>query len=333
MEDKVFIIAEAGVNHNGNFDCAKQLVNVAAESGADAVKFQTFISENCVSKWADKAKYQMETTGKTETQLDMIRKLELSFAEFTELKIYCESKNIIFMSTPFDIDSANFLYKMNLDVLKIPSGEITNYPLIKRIGEFRKRVIMSTGMCNLFEIRSAIEVLQGQGTQSISLLHCNTQYPTPMKDVNLRAMLQLKEEFNLPIGYSDHTMGVEVPIAAVAMGASIIEKHFTLSKDMEGPDHRASLEPFELKNMVECIRNIEKALGKKEKKVTNSEKENLYIARKSIVAAMPIRAGEVFTKENLTVKRPGMGISPMRWNEVIGKIANKNYEADEMIQL
>ncbi len=333
MADKVFVIAEAGVNHNGSFDCAKQLVDVAVESGADAVKFQTFISEKCVSRWADKASYQIETTGKTETQLDMIKKLELSFAEFTELKKYCMFKNIIFMSTPFDIDSANFLYKMDLDVFKIPSGEITNYPLIKRIGQFRKHVIMSTGMCDLAEIRSAIEILQEQRTKNISLLHCNTQYPTPMEDVNLRAMLQLKEKFNFPIGYSDHTMGIEVPIAAVAMGASIIEKHFTLSKDMEGPDHRASLEPDELKKMVECIRNIEKALGRKEKKVTNSEKENMYIARKSIVAATSIKAGEVFTEENLTAKRPGMGISPMRWNEVIGRVANKDYETDEMIQL
>lgn len=333
MINKSFIIAEAGVNHNGNLDYAKKLIDVATESGADAVKFQTFISEKCISKWADKASYQKSTTGETEGQLAMVKKLELSFAEFVELKEYCKAKNIIFMSTPFDIESADFLNEIKVEIFKIPSGEITNYPLIKKIGQFKKSVIMSTGMCNLEEIREAIGILREQGTKNISLLHCNTQYPTPMEDVNLKAMLRMRDEFNLPIGYSDHSKGIEVPIAAVALGAAIIEKHFTLSKEMEGPDHRASLEPEELKKMVESIRNIEKALGVREKLVTNSEKENLQVVRKSIVAAVPIKKGDIFTEENITVKRPGTGLSPMRWNEVLGKSANKNYEADEIICL
>lgn len=333
MIDKTFIIAEAGVNHNGSLECARQLVDIAAESGADAVKFQTFISEKCISLWADKAEYQKSTTNASESQLDMVKKLELSFDEFAELKRYCELKSIIFMSTPFDLDSADFLNQIGLDIFKIPSGEITNYPLIKKIGQFRKKVILSTGMSNLDEIREAIEVLREQGTKNISLLHCNTQYPTPMTDVNLRAMLQLKDTFHLPVGYSDHTMGIEVPIAAVALGASIIEKHFTVSRDMEGPDHKASLEPNELKNMVEGIRNIEKALGTPEKKVTDSEEENISVARKSIIAAAPIKKGEIFTENNITVKRPGTGISPMKWREVLGKTAIKDFEVDELIHL
>ena len=235
------------------------------------------------------------------------------------------------MSTPFDLDSADFLDEINVNIIKIPSGEITNYPLIRKIGQFKKKVIMSTGMCNLEEISKAIEILKEQGTDNIALLHCNTQYPPPLEDFNLRAMLRMKEEFNLPIGYSDHSKGIEVPIAAVALGAVIIEKHFTLSKEMEGPDHRASLEPDELKKMVEGIRNVEKALGIGEKVVTNSEKDNLQVVRKSIVAAVPIKIGDIFTEENITVKRPGTGLSPMRWNEVLGKSANKNYEVDELI--
>lgn len=333
MSDKVLVIAEAGVNHNGNMDCAKRLVDVAGECGADAVKFQTFVSENCISRWADKAAYQKNTTGETENQLAMVKKLELTFAQFTELKSYCESKKIIFLSTPFDIESADFLYQLGLDIFKIPSGEITNYPLLKRIGQFGKKVIMSTGMCTLPEIRAAVELLKGQGTESISLLHCNTQYPTPMEDVNLRAMLRMQDEFGLPVGYSDHTNGIEVPIAAAALGASVIEKHFTLSREMEGPDHRASLEPDELKKMTESIRNIEKALGVQEKLVTDSERENLAVVRKSIVAAVPIKCGEVFTESNITTKRPGTGISPMRWNEMLGTIADRDFEEDELICL
>lgn len=333
MNNKVFIIAEAGVNHNGSLDNAKKLIDVAAESKADAVKFQTFISEKCISKGTEKANYQKAATGDADDQLEMGKKLELSFDEFRELKDYCEQKQIIFMSTPFDENSAEFLNMLQLDTFKISSGEITDYLLLKKIGQFKKNVIISTGMCDLTDIKNAIEVLKEQGTENISLLHCNTQYPTPMEDVNLRAMLQLKKKFQLPVGYSDHTQGIEVSIAAVALGASIIEKHFTLSREMEGPDHKTSLEADELKKMIQSIRNIEKALGSEEKKVTDSERENIYIARKSIVAALPIRKGDIFSEVNLTVKRPGTGISPMRWKEILGKASNKDYEIDEMIQI
>lgn len=333
MSDNVLIIAEAGVNHNGDIKLAKELIDAAAESKADAVKFQTFISENCISKGAAKAKYQEKMTGSDESQLEMIKKLELSFDNFIELKEYCGKKNIVFLSTPFDLTSADFLNDIGLETFKIPSGEITNYPLLKKIGSFQKKVIMSTGMCVIDEIRNAIDVLKSEGTNDISLLHCNTQYPTPMNDVNLNAMLTLKKEFGLPVGYSDHTKGIEVPIAAVALGARIIEKHFTIDRNLQGPDHKASLEPHELKDMVCCIRNTEKALGSGEKVVTDSEKENMAIARKSIVALKPIKIGEVFTEDNLTVKRPGTGISPMRWNEVLGRASDRNYDVDEMIQI
>lgn len=331
--EKVLIIAEAGVNHNGDIQLAKQLVDVAVESKADAVKFQTFISEKCIVKGANKAKYQEETTGNDEDQLEMVKKLELPYEAFIELKEYCGKKHIIFMSTPFDLESADFLNRIELEIFKIPSGEITNYPLLKKVGQFQKRVIMSTGMSSIDEIRSAITVLNGEGTTDISLLHCNTQYPTPIEDVNLRAMLTLKKEFGVSVGYSDHTKGIEVPIAAVAMGAEIIEKHFTLDKNLPGPDHKASLEPNELACMIDGIRNIEKALGSYEKKVTDSEWENIAIARKSIVALKTIKKGEIFTEENLTVKRPGTGISPMRWNEILGKVSDKDYHEDEMIRL
>lgn len=331
--DKVFIIAEAGVNHNGDIQLAKELIDVAAESRADAVKFQTFISEKCIVKGTSKAKYQEETTGNDEDQLDMVKKLELPYDAFVELKEYCDKKQIMFMSTPFDLESADFLNGVGLETFKIPSGEITNYPLLKKIGQFQKKVIMSTGMSTINEIQSAITILNDEGTSDISLLHCNTQYPTPMEDVNLRAMLTLKKEFGVPVGYSDHTKGIEVPIAAVAMGAKIIEKHFTLDKNLPGPDHKASLEPGELQSMVVSIRNIEKALGSFEKKVTSSERDNMSIARKSIVAMRPIKKGEVFTEENLTVKRPGTGISPMRWNEILGKVSGKDYREDEIIQI
>ena len=333
MKDKVFVIAEAGVNHNGNIQLAKKLIDVAVESKADAVKFQTFISENCISKYAVKAAYQEKTTDANESQLEMIKKLELPFEAFKELKEYCEKRQIMFMSTAFDLDSVDFLNKIGLEIFKIPSGEITNYPLLKRIGQYKKRVIMSTGMCTMEEIEDAIDVLNSEGTTDISLLHCNTQYPTPMEDVNLRAMLTLKKQFGMPIGYSDHTNGIEIPIAAVAMGATIVEKHFTLDKNMTGPDHKASLEPFELKSMIECIRNIEKALGTDEKKVADSEKENIGIMRKSIVARKAIKKGDIFSEDNITVKRPGTGISSMRWNEVLGKVSNRDYDMDDMIQL
>lgn len=330
---KAFIIAEAGVNHNGDIQLAKQLIDVAAESKADAVKFQTFISEKCIVKGTAKAKYQEKTTGKDEDQLDMIKKLELPYEAFVKLKEYCDKKQIIFISTPFDLESADFLNNIGIEIFKIPSGEITNYPLLKKIGQFHKKIIMSTGMSTIKEIQNAITILNSEETTDISLLHCNTQYPTPMEDVNLRAMLTLKKEFGVPVGYSDHTNGIEVPIAAVAMGAEIIEKHFTLDKNLPGPDHKASLEPDELKSMVTGIRNIEKALGSYEKKVTDSEQENIAIARKSIVASRFIKKGEVFTEENLAVKRPGTGISPMRWNEVVGKVSDKDYDEDEMIQI
>lgn len=333
MSDKVFIIAEAGVNHNGDIKLAKELIDAAVESKADAVKFQTFISENFISRGADKAEYQKKMTGNDESQIDMIKKLELSFDTFIELKEYCGKRNIIFMSTPFDFASVDFLNKIGLETFKIPSGEITNFPLLKKVGQLQKKVIMSTGMSTIDDIRIAIGVLKGEGTTDISLLHCNTQYPTPMEDVNLRAMLTLKKEFGVSVGYSDHTEGIEVPIAAVALGADIIEKHFTLNRNMPGPDHKASLEPYELKNMVACIRNIEKALGICEKRVTDSERENIGIARKSIVALKPIKKGEIFTEENLTVKRPGTGISPMHWNEIIGKISYRDYCVDEMIKI
>ena len=331
--EHIFIIAEAGVNHNGDIRIAKQLVDVAVASGADAVKFQTFVSEKCIAIGADKAKYQKRVSGENESQLDMVKKLELKFDDFRELKLYCEHKGILFLSTAFDIDSAWFLRDIGLDIFKIPSGEITNYPLLKTIGQFGKKVIMSTGMSKILEIRNAMEVLRRFGTTDIALLHCNTQYPTPMKDVNLLAMEQLKQEFHAPVGYSDHTLGIEVPIAAAALGAVIIEKHFTLNRNMDGPDHRASLEPEELKNMVTAIRNIEEALGDGKKKITVSERENITAARKSIVAARPIKQGTIFTEENLTAKRPGCGISPMMWEEILGRAANRDYEMDELIEL
>lgn len=333
MQKKIFIIAEAGVNHNGDIRIAKQLVDAAAESKADAVKFQTFISEKCITLNAEKANYQKETVGEAGSQLEMVKKLELKFDDFREIKEYCREKKIMFLSTAFDIDSARFLNELGLDIFKIPSGEITNYPLLKVIGQFRKRVIMSTGMSETFEIRSAVEVLRKYGTEDISLLHCNTQYPTPMEDVNLLAMLQLEKEFHMPVGYSDHTLGIEIPIAAAALGATIIEKHFTLDRSMQGPDHKASLEPSELTNMVKAVRNIEAALGDGEKKVTASERDNMRIARKSIVAGMPIRKGDIFTEDNLAVKRPGNGISPMCWNEILGQTAARDYDMDEMIEL
>ena len=333
MQEHIFIIAEVGVNHNGDIRLAKKLVDAAAEAKADAVKFQTFIGTNCVSAGAEKASYQKETVGEAESQLDMIRKLELTFDEFRELKAYCEEKKILFLSTAFDLDSARFLHEIGVAAYKIPSGEITNYPLLKTIGAFGGKVILSTGMSEPEEIGRAMEVLRQSGTTDISLLHCNTQYPTPMQDVNLRAMEQMREMFRVPIGYSDHTQGIEVPIAAAALGAAIIEKHFTLDRNMEGPDHRASLEPDELKQMVASIRNIETAMGDGHKRVTASERENLVIVRKSIVAGVPIRKGEVFTEDNLAVKRPGSGISPMRWNEILGRTADRDYEADDLIEV
>jgi len=331
----VFIIAEAGVNHNGSLEFAKKLVDAAVEAGADAVKFQTFKAENLVSKEAKKAEYQVKNTGNNESQYDMLKKLELGFDEFIELKRYCDEKGIMFLSTPFDFESIEFLDKLGLEIFKIPSGEITNYPYLREIAKLKKRVILSTGMANLCEIEQAVDVIEKYGTnrENIIILHANTEYPTPMEDVNLKAMLTIKEAFKVNVGYSDHTLGIEVPVAAVAMGAVVIEKHFTLDKNMEGPDHKASLEPDELKAMVKAIRNIETALGNGIKKPSKSESKNIEIARKVIVAKKDIKKGEKFSEENLTVKRAGKGVSPMKWEEIIGKVANRNFKEDEKIEL
>lgn len=333
MKKKVFIIAEAGVNHNGNIEIAKKLVDVAVSAGADAVKFQTFKADKLASKQAPKAVYQNETTDKNETQYEMLKKLELTEDMHRELVKYCKEKNIMFLSTPFDIDSVNMLVELGIDIIKIPSGEITNLPYLREVARRKKKVILSTGMSNILEVKEAVQILRLNGAEDIIVLHCNTQYPTPMEDVNLRAMISMREELNIPVGYSDHTQGIEVPIAAVAMGATVIEKHFTLDKAMEGPDHKASLEPDELTAMVKAIRNIEKALGNGNKDITESEKDNLLIVRKSIVAACRIEKGELFTEKNLTVKRPGNGVCPMKWDEIIGKVSDKTYEIDEMVEL
>ena len=329
--DKVFIIAEAGVNHNGDLTLAKRLVDVASEAKVDAIKFQTFKSEELVSIHAQKAAYQKKATNKDETQLEMLKRLELSEEDYKELISYCVQKKILFLSTPFDLPSIRFLESTGIEIYKIPSGEITNLPYLREIGRLQKKIILSTGMSTIDEIAECIQVLYNQGSKDITLLHCSTEYPTPMKDVNLNAMLTLRNKFQLQVGYSDHTLGIEVPIAAVALGAKVIEKHITLDKTMEGPDHKASLEPQELKAMVVAIRNIEMALGNGEKVPSPSEIKNMAVARKSIVAAKPIKLGERFTEENLTVKRPGIGICPMKWDEVIGGKSKKNYEKDELI--
>ena len=316
-----FIIAEAGPNHNGDFETALRLVDAAKRAGVDCVKFQTFVSEELISK----------TTGADESQYEMLKKLELSFDQFRELKKYCDETGIMFLSTPFDIPSVHFLQELDIAFWKIPSGEITNFPYLVEIAKTHKDVVMSTGMSEMEEIAAAIKVLRENGAGRISLLHCNTEYPTPFEDVNLRAMDTLRDAFGVPVGYSDHSLGISVPIAAAARGAQIIEKHFTLDKNMVGPDHKASLEPQELCDMVSAIRNIEKALGSAEKKPSASEKKNMAVARKSIVARTAIRAGEILTEQNLAVKRPGSGISPMRWNEIVGTIARKDYIEDELI--
>ncbi len=333
---KILIIAEAGVNHNGNIETAEQMIDVAVAAGVDYIKFQTFKAEKLVSVHAEKAEYQKETTDSKENQFEMIKKLELDVDAHKELKDYCLSKGIKFISSPFDLDSIDLLYELGVDLYKIGSGEITNYPYLKRIASKGLPVILSTGMSKLSEVESALEVLLSNGLvrrDQITLLHANTEYPTPFEDVNLKAMLTLKDAFKLDVGYSDHTPGIEVPIAAVAMGAKVIEKHLTLYRNMEGPDHKASLEPDELKEMVRVIRNIEQALGDGIKKPSKSERKNMVIARKSIVAARDIKEGEILTKENITVKRPGIGISPMRWNEIIGKRAMKDFKFDDLIEI
>ncbi len=330
---KVFIIAEAGVNHNGSIELAKKLIDVAVDSGVDAVKFQTFKAENLVSKNAQKAEYQKQTTDKNESQFEMIKKLELDVNTHKELIAYCNSKNIMFLSTPFDHDSIELLHNLGLEIFKIPSGEITNLPYLRYIGKLNKKVIISTGMANIGEIEDALDILIQAGTkkENITVLHANTEYPTPMEDVNLKAMLTIGKTFDVEFGYSDHTLGIEVPTAAVALGATVIEKHFTLDKTMEGPDHKASLEPDELKAMVKAIRNIELALGSSVKKPSPSESKNKAIARKSIVAKTTIKKGEILSEDNLAIKRPANGISPMRWDEVIRTIALKDYSEDELI--
>ena len=320
---KVFVIAEAGVNHNGSLDLAYQLIDVAKDAGVDAVKFQTFKAENVVSKLADKAEYQKKATGTDKSQLDMIKKLELSFEDFVKLKKYCDKKGIMFLSTPFDHQSIDFLYDL-VDIYKIPSGEIINYPYLKHIAAKNKPIIMSTGMTNLGEVEEAINIIwEVNSNAKISLLHCTTNYPTPYEEVNLKAMQTLADAFKLPIGYSDHTLGIEVPIAAVAMGAKIIEKHFTLDKKLPGPDHKASLEPNELRKMVKAIRNIEKAIGDGIKKPNKSEIGIMKVARRSLIATRDIRAGEIIKESDIAIKRPGTGILPKFKEIIIGmKLVN-----------
>ncbi|MCM1226222.1 MAG: N-acetylneuraminate synthase [Clostridium sp.] len=325
------IIAEAGVNHNGDINTAKKMVIKAKEAGVDYIKFQTFVPENLVSKYAQKAEYQNNTTNKNETQLQMLERLALTQEDFRELKQYCDEKEIGFISTPFDLVSIDFLDSLGMDFWKIPSGEITNLPFLERIGKTKKKVVLSTGMSEIAEIEDTIEILKKNGATDITLLHCNTEYPTMLNDVNLLAMKHMERLFKIPVGYSDHTKGIDVPIAAAALGAEVIEKHFTLDRRMKGPDHMASLEPDELKAMVDSIRNIELALGNGQKKPTESELKNISAARKSIVAKRNIKKGEVFTAENLTVKRPGIGLSPMKWYDVIGTKAVKDFEEDELI--
>ena len=331
--EKMYIIAEAGDNHNGDFNTALKLVDVAKRAGADCVKFQTFVTEEIISKYAEMAEYQKKNTGKEESQFEMVKRLELSFDEFRKIKEYCDRVGIQFLSTPFDLKSVDFLNELGVPFFKIPSGEITNYPYLIKIAHTGKPVVMSTGMCEPDEILAAINVLEKNGSGEITLLHCNTEYPTPLKDVNLYAMRTMKKMFGKKVGYSDHTKGIEVPVAAVALGACVIEKHFTLDKNMPGPDHKASLEPDELGRMVKNIRNIEIALGDGVKRVSESERKNIAIARKSIVARRNIQEGEILTEENLAVKRPGTGINPMQWMEVLGTRAVRDFKEDELIEI
>jgi N,N'-diacetyllegionaminate synthase len=330
---KTLIIAEAGVNHNGDINMAKRLIDIAANSGADLIKFQTFSADRLVTHGAAKADYQILATDNTESQHDMLRKLELTESMHNELIAHCASQNIGFFSTGFDVESINLLVGLGQELFKIPSGEITNLPYLRHIGKLDKTVILSTGMSNMHEIEAAINVLEESGTHrsKITVLHCTTAYPVPISDVNLRAMQSIQNELNVAVGYSDHTLGIEIPIAAVALGATIIEKHFTTDRSLPGPDHKASLEPAELMAMIDGIRNIEKALGDGVKRLMPSEFTNLPIARKSIVASLPIKTGDLFTEHNLTAKRPGTGISPMEWHNLLGSKANRDYLADELI--
>ena len=329
----VFIIAEAGVNHDGSIDNAYRLIDVAVEAGADAIKFQTFKAESLVSKNVDKANYQKQTTNESESQFEMIKRLELSVDAHKKLIKYCNDKNILFMSSPFDHDSIDLLDELGLKIFKIPSGEITNLPYLRHIGLLAKQVILSTGMSTLQEVGDALTILIDTGTkkEDITVLHANTMYPTPMEDVNLNAILTIQKEFDVDVGYSDHTLGIEVDIAAAAMGVSVIEKHLTLDNNMDGPDHKASLEPKDFIAMVSAIRNIEKALGNYEKKPSPSESINMDVVRKSIVANQVIKKGDVLSDNNITTKRPGTGISPMEWDKIIGTLAAKNYKIDDLI--
>lgn len=331
---RTIVIAEAGVNHNGEKELAKRMIDAAKEAGADYVKFQTFVPKALVVKDAEKADYQKQTTGEAESQQKMLEKLALTFTDFVELKEYCEKAGIGFLSTPFDFESIAFLQELDLDFWKIPSGEIVNLPYLRRLAQTGKPIVLSTGMCTMREVRDAVEVLQSEGLrrEDITLLQCNTEYPTPYEDVNLNAMITMRDTFGVKAGYSDHTKGIEISLAAAALGAAVIEKHFTLSREMEGPDHKASLEPDELRELVLSIRHIELAMGTGEKEPSVSEKKNISIVRKSIVAKTAITKGDIFTEENLTVKRPGTGISPMKWDEIIGRTADRNYEEDEQIE-
>lgn len=335
MTTRTLIIAEAGVNHNGDLKLAKRLIDVAAEAGADCVKFQTFRADRQVTRVAQKADYQLKATDSAESQHGMLRRLELSIEMHQELVAHCALRNICFLSTGFDVESIDLLRNLGQTLFKIPSGEITNLPYLRHVGQLGGDVILSTGMATLGEIEAAIEVLEQAGTPRtrLTVLHCTTEYPTPMNEVNLRAMQGIRAAFGVAVGYSDHTPGIEVAIAAVAMAASVIEKHFTVDRDLPGPDHKASLEPEELKAMVAAIRNIEVALGDGIKRLTPSEAKNKPIARKSLVAKQKITAGDVFSEQNLTAKRPGTGISPMRWDEVIGRIAPRDFADDELIEL
>ncbi|WP_258108819.1 N-acetylneuraminate synthase [Campylobacter lari] len=331
--NKTLVIAEAGVNHNGDINLAKKLIEVASEAGADFVKFQTFVAENCISKNAKKAEYQLQATDENQSQLDMVKKLELSKQDHEILIEHCKKFNIKFLSTAFDLESIDLLVKFDIEIFKIPSGELTNLPYLKKIASFNKNIILSTGMATLGEIEKALDILVQNGTQrdKVIILHCNTEYPTPFEDVNLRAMQTLKKAFCLPVGYSDHTLGITIPIAAVAMGACVIEKHFTLDKSMQGPDHQASLEPEELKAMIKSIRELEQAFGDGVKIPSKSESKNKAIARKSLVAKKVIKKGECFSEENLTTKRPGDGICAMKYDKYLGKIASRDYAEDELI--
>lgn len=335
ISSKVFIIAEAGVNHNGSLDLAYKLIDGAVLAGADAVKFQTFKSTSVISRFAPKAEYQKKSTGADESQLAMVQKLEFPPEYFKKLAKYCRAKGIMFLSTPFDLESIDVLKQMNLKIFKIPSGEITNLPYLRKIGSLKVKVILSTGMSTLKEVQAAVAILLKAGTLKchITLLHCTTEYPTPYTDVNLSAMRTLENALGIPVGYSDHTLGIEVAVAAVALGARVIEKHFTLDKQMPGPDHKASLSVDELKSMVIAIRHFEQAVGNGIKKPSSSEIKNIAIARKSIVALQPIAKGEILSTKNLTTKRPGNGISPMHWDRIMGQKAKFDFQADEMIRL